>query len=206
MSILSSTIGIETITQDEHMLEVVRRNWGLFLLTGIVLIALGIGALFAPVLSTVSLTLAVGAFMVARGIIQLIHAVQIRKEPGTGMRFAQAFLALVVGAAILMFPVGGMFGIAFALAFYFFANGALTWTVASALPLANARFWGRLSSVASFVLGVYIIFTFPFSAFWVPGTLLGIDLIFGGTGLIGVAMSGRKVNEQPSPSAFSLQH
>jgi uncharacterized membrane protein HdeD (DUF308 family) len=43
------------------------------------------------------------------------------------------------------------------------------------------------------VLAGVIIWLLPAAAAWVLGLLVGIDLVFGGTTLIGMALSARKV-------------
>ncbi len=160
--------------------------------TGIVCMLLGIGAILAPLMSTIGLTIGVGAFLAASGIMQLVHAVKLRQHNGKWLRFGQSALAIIVGLMILVYPLGGIFGITLSLSFYFFVSSVINWIHASAMQSGEARGWGRLGAAISFILGVYILATLPISAFWLPGTLLGVDLLFGGLGLIGVAITVRE--------------
>ncbi len=91
------------------------------------------------------------------------------------------------------YPDTGMLGISLALSFYFLLAATAKWIVYMSVRPAKGWGWGLASSMMSFALGVLIIVTFPFSALWVPGTLLGIDLIIAGAVMIGASFSVRKL-------------
>ena len=56
---------------------------------------------------------------------------------------------------------------------------------------AKGSIWLILSSLVSFVLGLYLIGTLPVSSLYIPGTLLGIDLIFYGASLTAFSANRR---------------
>lgn len=168
-------------------------RWGWLMVTGLLFVLLGMTALFSPVATTVGLTFAIASLLLAAGAVLLVQAFRLRGHHGAGVRFIQAALAVVAGLMIFFYPIGGMSGIALVLAFYFFISSALHWILSSLMEPFQVRVWGRISAVASFLLGVYIIFSFPFSALWVPGALLGVDLVFNGIGLIGFSLSVKRL-------------
>ena len=173
---------------------VLGRHWGWMLVAGLAYIALGIFAFAMPVASTFGITIAVAAIFLVNGVIQLVQAIRLREQQGGAMRFFQSILAIAAGALVLFYPGIGMLGISLTLSFYFFISGAFQWMLAAAMGPDRARFWIFANSIASFVLGLFIVFTFPISALWVPGTLLGIDLLIGGASLIGFAFECRRLN------------
>ena len=170
------------------------KHWGWLLAIGIAYVVLGVVSLTVPWATTLGLTFALAGFFVASGILMMIHAIRTRREQGALIRFLQSILALALGAIMFWWPGLGMLGITLALSFYFLVDGALHWIFASAMAPGHARRWTYVSAITAFVLGVYIIMTFPISALWVPGILLGINFLTSGAGLIGLAFTTRKLN------------
>jgi uncharacterized membrane protein HdeD (DUF308 family) len=171
-------------------------HWIWALTTGVLLILLGGFGLTMPVPSTVGLTFAIATLLLASGAIQLVHAVKMWKHRGETIRFLQAFLALAGGGLIFRYPESGVLGIALVLSLYFIISAAMQVALYMSLVREPSRYWVLLSSISSFVIGVYLIATFPFSALWVPGLLVGVDLIFAGVSLIGLAISARSTHKR----------
>ncbi len=169
-------------------------SWGWFLVAGILYILLGIAAFVWPAASTVGLTFALGVVFVVSGIIQLVQAIQLLREAGSGWRFFHAIVSLAAGILIWRYPAGGMVGIAIAMIFYFFASAAIRASAAFALRPHRGWGWMLMGAIASLVLGVEMIATFPVSALWVPGLILGIDLVFYGSALIGFSFDLKNVH------------
>jgi uncharacterized membrane protein HdeD (DUF308 family) len=165
------------------------KKWIWILLAGVVYLALGVFAFFMPVSSSVGLTFALAALLLVGGLVDLFHAFQLRQRHGALTRFLQSLLAIIAGALMLRYPGGGMLGLALILSFYFFFSAAFQTAVAFSIRPHKGWGWTLVSAVASLVLGVYIVATFPFSAFWVPGVLLGVNLIFSGSAMIGLALA-----------------
>jgi uncharacterized membrane protein HdeD (DUF308 family) len=175
---------------------VLGRRWGWIILAGVAYIALGVVALQMPVASTVGVTIALGGLFTAMGFVHLVHAVKLRREQGGVMRFVQSILSL--GAATLIFwsPGLGMLGITLTLGFYFGLSAVVNFMLAQTISPTRARVWIYLNAVASLILGLYILFTFPISAMWIPGTLLGIEFIFNGVGLVGFGLTVRSQHRE----------
>ncbi|MDR3607785.1 MAG: HdeD family acid-resistance protein [Oligoflexia bacterium] len=172
------------------------QNWGWFLAAGISFIVFGIAALTWPVTSTLGLTFALGALFTVSGVVNIIQSIRLRKETGNGWHVLQAVTALAAGLLILRYPASGMLGIAIAMTFYFFVSAAAKGVIAFGMrPLAGWG-WALASAIASFILGAYMIATFPISALWVPGLLLGIDFIFHGSSLIGFSSDLKNVHRK----------
>lgn len=159
-------------------------SWGAPILTGIAFVILGILALGSPFLTTFTITLAVGGLILAAGLVQLVHAIRNTRAPGSSSRYLHSVIALVAGGVILRSPTVGLVGISIALMFYFLVNAAARWRLASDSEGIRGRGWIYASSLASFLLGVYMILDFPVSALWMPGVFLGVDLVIFGMSMV----------------------
>jgi uncharacterized membrane protein HdeD (DUF308 family) len=166
-------------------------EWGWILATGIAYVLLGAVALAMPVASTLGLTITLAAVLLVGGCLHLLQSIQVSRRDGASVRFVQSALAIITGGLILRYPEGGMLALALALSFYFFIGAAAQWILFTALRSEPGAGWGLLSAVTSLLLGVFVLATFPISAVWIPGTLLGIDLIFAGSAMIGLAWSNK---------------
>lgn len=169
------------------------KNWGWLLAIGILLVLLGIVALAMPIASTASLMVAVASLLVVGGIIHLVNAFKLRHFHGSFLRFFQAIIAIIGGALMFRYPAGGMLSIAVLLSFYFFSSAAFQLVLSSSQE-TQGGIWGFIGATLSFLLGLYIVMSFPFSALWVPGVVLAIEFIYSGAAMIAVAASVRKVD------------
>lgn len=167
-------------------------RWVFLLLMGLLTVALGVVALLWPVVTTVGLNFMLAALLGAGGLLYLIQAFRLRREDGSVGRFLQALLSIVASFLMFRFPEAGMMGIALTLGFYFFIRAALEWLLYASIPYVRERRWGYASAFMSFLLGVLVVAWFPMTSMWVPGLLLGLDLIFGGAVAMAFALALRK--------------
>jgi aquaporin Z len=198
-------LSMSGLAVSEKEIAALGQHWGWILATGIVYVLLGFWAISLPVASTVGLTIGLAAVLIVGGIVRLVQAIRLRHRHGMALRFFQSALAIVVGGLMLRYPSGGMMFIALSLSFYFFTSAVTQWIFFSAAKPYQGRWWGIASSIVSFILGVFIILTFPFSALWVPGTFLGIDLIFAGAGMMGFSFVGRKLHRNLGAETPDIQ-
>lgn len=175
------------------------KGWGWLFASGIGFVLLGIAAYLWPVASTVTLTLAMGWLLVIGGFVRIIQFFELRKYVGTGWRAFDALLSLAAGVLILRYPGGGMLAIAIAMIFFFFMSAVTQGSVALATRPLPGSGWAFMSAIVSFALGIYMIATFPISALWVPGLLLGIDFFVHGISLMGISARLRKMHHEMKP-------
>ena len=86
------------------------QNWGWILFAGLSYILVGIVSLSIPVASTFGLTIVLAGLLAATGLVQFVHAIEVRHHHGATMRFAQAILALAIALLIFVYPGLGMLG------------------------------------------------------------------------------------------------
>lgn len=160
------------------------QHWGWVLAFGCLYLGLGLVSFAMPVASSLALAKTIGALLVVSGLIQLTHAIQLRRESGSGGRYFQSILSVIAGGLMLRFPDAGLFAITITLAFYFFLGAFAKWTMALAVRPNRGWGWVLTSAIASIILGAYVVASLPWAALWVPGTLLGIDFVFAGLSMI----------------------
>lgn len=167
-------------TKIKHLAQ----HWGWVLAFGCVYLALGLLALGMPVESSIALAKTLGTLLFISGLIQLVHAIQLRHESGSGSRYFQTFLSLIGGGLMLRFPDAGLFAITIILSFYFLLGAFVKWALALAVRPNKGWGWVLTSAITSIILGAYVVASLPWAALWVPGTVLGIDFIFAGLSMI----------------------
>jgi len=177
-----------------EQLDRLARGWGWFLAAGIAYIILGVIAYGWPVASTVTLTFFLGMILIVGGIVHAIEAVRLKGETGSGSRAFQAVVGFAAGVLMLRYPGTGMMGITLALAFYFFSSAGTKGVVAFGMRPHKGWGWALFSAAVSFALGVYILASFPTSALWVPGFLLGVEFVVYGASLIGFSLNLKNVH------------
>lgn len=177
----------------EAMIRALRNHWVLFLIEGIVLLVLGVLAVAIPPLATLTFTIFLGWLFLISGGIGLITTFRARGVPGFWWSFASAVLSVVVGVLMLLWPVSGAISLTLVLATFFILDGfaLIMYALAHREQLTGQWGWLLANGVIDLVLAALIIVGFPSSAAWAGGLLVGIDLIFGGTSLIIVALYAR---------------
>jgi uncharacterized membrane protein HdeD (DUF308 family) len=172
-----------------------REHWLLYLIEGIVLTVLGLAAIAVPPLAGLATTIFLGWLFLVGGAVGLVSTLGARRAPGYLWALFSAVAALAAGGLLLWNPLSGLLTLTYVLIAFFFIDGIVT--IALALEhrreLSHRWEWMLLGGVMDLVLAGVIIWLWPAAAAWVLGLLVGIDLVFGGTTLIGMALSARKV-------------
>ena len=153
---------------------------------GVVGVIAGIVAVAVPAIASVTISIFVGWLLVVAGGVMISHAVG-RRPLRVTLRVIEGIATLLVGAYIVIFPLTGTINLTFALAVWLFASGVLQ--IAAAVRERGLPGPGltAFSGVVSVVLGVLIAVSWPSSAAWAIGLLVGIDLVFWGIRVLAAA-------------------
>src|SRR6185312_16638682 len=114
--------------------------------------------------------------------------------PGFWWSLISAALAIVAGAVLLMRPVQGTLTLTIVVGAYFLAEGVATimYALEHRRELSERWGWMLTAGVMDIIVAGFIIAGLPGSALWAIGLLVGINLMFGGATLIGMALAARK--------------
>src|SRR5215470_12842127 len=104
--------------------QTVPRWW--LVLTGILNIAAGLIAMFWPGITALVLILFIGAWAVVRGVMEIIAAIQLRREiEGEWLLILAGVLSVLFGLGVLIYPGAGAVALAWLIAIYAIAIGAV---------------------------------------------------------------------------------
>jgi uncharacterized membrane protein HdeD (DUF308 family) len=193
------TSGIDRLQQ--AVKQAVREHWVLFLVEGIVLVVLGVLAILVPMVATIAVTILIGWLFVISGVVGLITTFQMRNAPGFWWSLLSAVLGIVAGIVLLAWPIPGAISLTLLLTVFFTIEGlaSIMYSLDHRKELTGRWAWMLVSGVVDLILAFIILTGLPGTAAWALGLLVGIDLLFGGTSMIAMALhaggSGPSIRE-----------
>jgi uncharacterized membrane protein HdeD (DUF308 family) len=177
-----------------QMRAAVREHWKAFLIEGIVLVILGLAAIIVPQLASLAVTIYLAWMFLIMGIIGLVMTFWARGMPGFWWSLISAVLAIAAGAILLARPAQGVLTLTIVLGAFFLAEGVATimYALEHRRELSGRSSWLIVSGAVDIIIAGLIITGLPSSAEWAIGLLVGINLLFGGTSMIGMALAARQ--------------
>lgn len=154
---------------------------GLFGL-GLILIALSIIALVTPFYTSLTITIILGAMMLATGISYILHALHNKKE--FLFSIISALVNIIAGTLILINPAIGLLTVTLVLALVIGMQGIMKIITALHLGADKGGFFLGVSGAISLLLGILIWSGWPSTAAWVLALFLSIDLFTVGCSLL----------------------
>jgi uncharacterized membrane protein HdeD (DUF308 family) len=114
--------------------------------------------------------------------------------PGFWWSLISAVLAIGAGIVLLAQPVQGTLTLTIVVGAYFLAEGVATIMYALEHRKELSERWGWLltAGIMDILVAGFIVAGLPGSALWALGLLVGINMLFGGATLIGMALAARK--------------
>jgi uncharacterized membrane protein HdeD (DUF308 family) len=174
-------------------------HWKLYLVEGVVLLLLGFIAIVIPPIATLAVTIVLGWLFLLSGIMGLLTTFWMRHAPGFWWSLVSAALGVLVGASLLAMPLSGAVSLTVVLVAFFMIEGVVSimFALDHKRELSGRWGWMLASGVVDLALGVMILAGLPSTAAWAIGLLVGINMMFGGSALIGMALHAR--NAAPTP-------
>jgi len=168
-------------------------HWVLFLVEGVVLLVLGAVAIVIPPFATLAVTIIFGWLILFSGVIGLVTTFYMRHAPGFWWSLISAALAILVGGMLLARPITGALSLTLVLVAFFVIEGIATimYALDHKRELSGQWGWMLASGIVDLFLSAMIFAGLPSSAAWAIGLLVGINMIFGGTALVAMALHAR---------------
>jgi len=173
-------------------LEEIREMWGWFLALGITLIILGVIALFMIPYATIAGVLVLAWLMIFSGIVETIHAFQVRGWGGVFLHLVGGILGILIGLLIVTHPVAGALAWTLLFASFFVVIGAFRIIAAIRLKFEHWR-WAVFDGVITLALGILLWAQWPVAGLWFLGLALGVSLVLRGWSYIMVAMAVKQL-------------
>ena len=168
-------------------------HWVLFLIEGVVLLVLGATAIGLPPLATLAATIIIGWLFLVSGVMGLITTFMMRQAPGFWWSLISAVLGVVVGTLLLASPLSGAVSLTIVLVVFFVIEGvaSIMFALDHKRELSGKWGWMLVSGIVDLVLAAMIVGGLPSTAAWAIGLLVGINMVFGGSALIAMALDAR---------------
>lgn len=137
-----------------------RRYWWLFLIRGLLGLALGVLAILFPGATLAVAVLLVGAYLIVDGIVTIAKAVQImRADAHWWVLLLEGILSLAVGLAIFVWPGLSILSFAYLVGYWAIITGVLAVVTAFRLRTHIAgEVLYVLFGIVSVIFGIFVLF------------------------------------------------
>lgn len=166
-----------------------------FVLVGLVVIVVGLVALYAPYYSAFPLRALIGSYFLVCGAMFLGYALWTRHEGGFIPKVSIGVLYLVF--AVLAYATGEVRTLTMCLVLFFALEGLLKILLAVGLRPRPEWVWGLTGAIVSFVVCLAVWWVVPGTA--LVSVMVGLDLIHTGSGTLMVGRSMRRTLERGEP-------
>ncbi|MFV0644647.1 MAG: HdeD family acid-resistance protein [Sphingomonadaceae bacterium] len=162
---------------------------------GIIALIGGFIALFNPFAASFAATfIAAWAFLLG-GIFQIVALFDAK---GTGNKILLGLfgiLSILAGIILFRNPLEGVLTLTVAVALLFIVSGIVRFVMSFQLRGTGGFWLVMISAIISVILGIMILSGFPDTSAYTLGVLLGVELIFDGIALLGLAGSAKSVRK-----------
>src|SRR3954452_4978818 len=193
MTLPQDTIPPELERMRSQMGAAVRAHWKAFLIEGVLLAVLGLAAMILTPAASLAVTIFLGWMFLISGIAGLALTFWARGMPGFWWSLLSAVLAILAGLILVIQPVQGALTLTIVVGAYFLAEGVATimYALEHRRELSERWSWLLIAGVVDVLISGIIITGWPGSGLWAVGLLAGINLVFGGASMIGMALAAR---------------
>jgi uncharacterized membrane protein HdeD (DUF308 family) len=185
------------------VVQSVRDHWVLFLVEGLILVVLGLAAIVVPAIATLAVAIFLGWLFLIAGIVGLVTTFMMRNAPGFWWSLLSALVSIAAGVVLVGWPVSGAVSLTLVLILFFILEGVATIMFAIDHRRQLSGRWGFMlaSGIIDLLLAAIILAGLPETAAWAIGLLVGINLIFGGSAMLAMALYARASHPSPTASA-----
>ncbi len=182
--------------------EHIKQNSGWTIALGVLFVVLGILALLTPVMTGVSVSLAVGVLVAISGVARLVYAFKAGHQVWP---YVMGALGVVAGIYMATHPLVAVGTMIMLLALYLFTVGVCEIMMAWQLRPAKGWVITIISGILSIVLGVLIWGQFPLAGAIAIGVLFGINLLFSGMALISLGSAAKKAVKEGEQAVAAVK-
>lgn len=171
-------------------------HWVLFLVEGVILVALGLAAIAVPRITTLTVEILFGWLFIISGVVGLITTLWVRQATGFWWSLISAVVGVAAGVIFLVRPLGGILSLSVVL-IVFFAIESIASIMLALGQRRRSEQWGwmlmsGIVDLALFILATIVIAGSAGTAAWLLGLMVGISLTFGGCALVAMAFRARE--------------
>jgi uncharacterized membrane protein HdeD (DUF308 family) len=171
--------------------ERLREKWAAITAFGVLLVVLGVAALFFSLIATIVTVTLNGVLFLVGGAAEIGIGMHSRTWGRFFLWVVGGLLYLAVGVLCIVDPVLASVALTLVLGAALIAAGVVRAFLAAQLPPDHPRALIFLAAAVTILLGVIIFSRWPVDSVYVLGTLLGVDLLFHGVGWVSFGMGLR---------------
>ena len=177
------------MTTNENTIQYVKHKANCFIIIGVILIVLGCLALGYQFMATVFSVYFIGSLLLIAGIIQVVHAFNIKGFGQTALWAIMGILYIFIGGMAFFQPIAVSSALTLLISLLLTISGFSQ--IFAAMSNRNIPRWGWVvfSGIINIILGLMLIAGWPYDSVWVLGMFLGIDLVFQGFAYIAIGFA-----------------
>ena len=160
------------------------------LITGILLVLLGMTGIILPTVLALGTAIFFGWLLLTAGIIWAFHT--FRYNPKNFLDWLKPFLLILCGCLIFFYPLTGIEAIGLLLAIYLMMDAFGSFSLAKAIHPAKGWGWMTFNGIISLILAFLFLLSGPVSSMWLIGIFIGISLFFDGLVLVTIGWRLKK--------------
>jgi uncharacterized membrane protein HdeD (DUF308 family) len=173
--------------------ERLREKWAAITAFGVLLVVLGVAALFFSLIATIVTVTLNGVLFLIAGAAEIGIGMHSREWERFFLWVIGGLVYIAAGILCIVNPILASTVLTLLLGAGLIAAGVVRVFLASQLPADHPRALVFLAAAVTILLGLIIVTHWPLDSVYVLGTLLGVDLLFHGVGWVsfGVGLQAR---------------
>ncbi|NPA03703.1 MAG: hypothetical protein GXO61_02470 [Epsilonproteobacteria bacterium] len=188
-------VGYQNFIKDKELLKNFEKHSKI---AGVIFLILGLLGIFFPAIMSLTAAYFVAWLFIFSGITIGYHTYKTDKKDWLG--WLKAFIYLLTGILVAIYPLPGVAALGIILAVYFFLDGFASFALAS--ELKGQKYWWLvlINGILSIIIGVIFLASWPFGSLLLVGLFVGISLFFDGIVLLSMSSYVKKLEEESNSS------
>jgi uncharacterized membrane protein HdeD (DUF308 family) len=158
---------------------------------GVLLIALGIGAVILPNVTTIVAETWIALILASAGASKVFYAIQTRSE-GFIWKLLLGVLYIATGIMLFVYPLTGVLSLTLLLGSFLLTEGVFNLILAFQIRPRQNWGWVLADGIITLLLGGLVWFEWPFDAPWLIGTLVGVSVLSTGISRVMLSLNASK--------------
>jgi uncharacterized membrane protein HdeD (DUF308 family) len=182
------------MANDYQALPEAKRALGWVIFLSILLMILGILAIFSPIVASAFFTSFMGWVTLISGVMMIIGSFVSKPVRGFWLNLIVGIFYVIAGFYILSNLIEAVVVLTLTFGILFIVEGIFTIVIGFTNKAGQSGSWlVILNGIVTLLLGILVLNNWPSSALWLIGLYVGISLLFSGISLFFAALVTRRV-------------